>query len=188
MTDPLVLSEPGRIWRLKGVFQLNSLLGEFPREDRVIVLRTKAEKPRLLFVRCSRCRGVFRRAPMPQRVDILRVPLFPIAAKLSDMLMCLAIICGYWNGAVGGTPERNPRASRLWHVAVVAAEVLVWREFELTNWVLAGYVVLNLFLAVVFVAVFFRVITAGYYRLPRRVRLVHDISVPSLPAPGAAAP
>jgi NADH-quinone oxidoreductase subunit H len=74
------------------------------------------------------------------------------------------------------------------NIAIVATEVLVWRGFELTNWVLAGYVVLNLLLTLVFVAAFFRIITAGYYRLPRRVRLVHDISVPSLPAPGAAAP
>jgi hypothetical protein len=30
-------------------------------------------------------------------------------------------------------------------------------------------------------------ITRNYYRLPTRVRLVHDISVPSLPAPETAA-
>jgi hypothetical protein len=37
---------------------------------------------------------------------------------------------------------------------------------------------------VLLVGFFFRMITRDYYRLPRRVRLEHDISVPSLPAPG----
>ena len=39
-------------------------------------------------------------------------------------------------------------------------------------------------LSVLLIGFFFRMITRDYYRLPRRVRLEHDISVPSLPAPG----
>jgi hypothetical protein len=35
-----------RRWRLKAMFVPNSLVGEFPPEDRVIVLRTRAPKPR----------------------------------------------------------------------------------------------------------------------------------------------
>jgi NADH-quinone oxidoreductase subunit H len=72
------------------------------------------------------------------------------------------------------------------NIVVVAAEVLIWREFEITNWALAAYVLINGALAIFSVGFFFRIITADYYRLPRRVRLVHDISVPSLPAPGSA--
>jgi len=41
-------------------------------------------------------------------------------------------------------------------------------------------------LMLVLVIAFYRMLTAGFYRLPTRVRLVHDISVPSLPAPGTA--
>lgn len=72
------------------------------------------------------------------------------------------------------------------NIAVVATEVLLWRELDITDWVLAAFVAVNFALAIVAVAAFFRIITAGYYRLPRRVRLVHDVSVPSLPAPGAS--
>ena len=72
------------------------------------------------------------------------------------------------------------------NIAVVAAEVLLWRELELDDWVLAAYVVINMALAVLLLGYFFRMITRDFYRLPRRVRLVHDISVPSLPAPGPA--
>jgi NADH-quinone oxidoreductase subunit H len=67
-------------------------------------------------------------------------------------------------------------------IAITALEVLVWREFELGDWVLYVFVAVNVLLAAVLLASFFRMITRGYYRLPRRVRLVHDIAVPSLPA------
>jgi len=73
------------------------------------------------------------------------------------------------------------------NICIVATEVLLWRELELTDWVLAAYIAINAVLTVFFIGAFFRLITARFYRLPRRVRLVHDISVPSLPAPGAAA-
>jgi len=72
------------------------------------------------------------------------------------------------------------------NIAVVATEVLLWRELELDDWVLGAYVLINMALAVILLGYFFRMITKDYYRLPRRVRLVHDISVPSLPAPGPA--
>jgi NADH-quinone oxidoreductase subunit H len=71
------------------------------------------------------------------------------------------------------------------NVAIVGAEVLVWREFELDGWVLAPFALINIVLAVLLIGFFFRMITARYYRLPRRVRLEHEISVPSLPAPAA---
>ena len=73
------------------------------------------------------------------------------------------------------------------NIAVVATEVLLWRELELDDWVLAAYVAINLALAALLLGFFFRMITKDYYRLPQRVRLVHDVSVPSLPAPGPAA-
>ena len=73
------------------------------------------------------------------------------------------------------------------NIAIVGAEVLIWRELELTDWVLVAFAAINLILAGVLVAVFFQMLTAGYYRLPRRVRLVREVSVPSLPAPGPVA-
>lgn len=72
------------------------------------------------------------------------------------------------------------------NVCVVAAEVLLWRELELGDGVLALYVAVNALLTVVCVGLFFRLLTARLYRLPRRVRLVREVSVPSLPAPGGA--
>ena len=69
------------------------------------------------------------------------------------------------------------------NIVVVAIEILLWRELELTDWVLAAFVAINAVLAVALIMFFFRIITRDYYRLPRRVRLEHDISVPSLPAP-----
>ena len=69
------------------------------------------------------------------------------------------------------------------NVVIVAVEVLLWRELELSDWVLAAYIAINAVLAVLLFGFFFRMITRDYYRLPRRVRLEHDISVPSLPAP-----
>jgi NADH-quinone oxidoreductase subunit H len=73
------------------------------------------------------------------------------------------------------------------NIMVVATEVLLWRELEWDNWVLAPFALINIALMVVLFGFFFRMITRDFYRLPRRVRLVHDISVPSLPAPGSAA-
>ncbi len=69
------------------------------------------------------------------------------------------------------------------NVVVVAIEVLLWREYDLTNWVLVAYIAINLVLAFGLLSFFFNMLTRDYYRLPRRVRLEHDISVPSLPAP-----
>jgi hypothetical protein len=69
------------------------------------------------------------------------------------------------------------------NIAVVGLEVMLWRELELSDWVLAAYAVINFILAGLLIAFFFRLITRSLYRMPRRVRLVHDISVPSLPAP-----
>jgi NADH-quinone oxidoreductase subunit H len=71
----------------------------------------------------------------------------------------------------------------LTNIAVVGLEVMLWRELELSDWVLAVYAVINFILAGLLIAFFFRLITRSLYRMPRRVRLVHDISVPSLPAP-----
>jgi hypothetical protein len=58
---------------------------------------------------------------------------------------------------------------------------------ELDDWVLGAFVLINVASAAMLLGFFFRMITRDYYRLPRRVRLVHDVSVPSLPAPGPAA-
>jgi NADH-quinone oxidoreductase subunit H len=72
------------------------------------------------------------------------------------------------------------------NVTVVGTEVLLWRELELSDWYLALFGVVNLVLAAGLIVAFFRILTAGYYRLPRRVRLVNEIFVPSLPAPETA--
>jgi NADH-quinone oxidoreductase subunit H len=74
------------------------------------------------------------------------------------------------------------------NVVIVAVEVLLWRELELTDWVLAAYVAINAVLALALFGFFFRMVTRDYYRLPRRVRLEHDIFVPSLPAPAGMRP
>jgi NADH-quinone oxidoreductase subunit H len=73
------------------------------------------------------------------------------------------------------------------NIIVIATEVLLWRELEWDNWVLAPFALFNIALMFAMIGFFFRLNTRTYYRLPRRVRLVHDISVPSLPAPGPAA-
>ncbi len=70
------------------------------------------------------------------------------------------------------------------NLVVVATEVLVWKELELSNWALAAFAVVNLVLAVVLFAAFLRLLTAHLYRLPRRARLVSEVSVPALAAPG----
>jgi NADH-quinone oxidoreductase subunit H len=72
------------------------------------------------------------------------------------------------------------------NIMIVATEVLLWRELEWDDWVLAVFAAINIALMVLLLGFFFRMITRDYYRLPRRVRLVHDISVPSLPAQGPA--
>jgi NADH-quinone oxidoreductase subunit H len=72
------------------------------------------------------------------------------------------------------------------NIAIVATEVLVWREFDLEDWILAVYAVVNLVLTFILLSLFFSMLTRGYYRLPRRVRLEREVSVPSLPAPGRA--
>jgi len=74
------------------------------------------------------------------------------------------------------------------NVAIVAVEVFVWRYWDVTDWVLAAYVAVNFVLTFVFVGMFFRIVTSGFYRLPRRVVLHSDIGVPSLPATRATGP
>jgi NADH-quinone oxidoreductase subunit H len=69
------------------------------------------------------------------------------------------------------------------NVAVVALEVLIWRDQELGDWVLWAYAAINIVFSLVAIQFFFTILTRDFYKLPRRVRLVHDISVPSLPAP-----
>jgi NADH-quinone oxidoreductase subunit H len=73
------------------------------------------------------------------------------------------------------------------NIAVVATEVLLWRELELATWVLAVYGAINFVLTFLLLSLFFRMLTSAYYRLPRRVRLAHEVDVPSLPAPVQAA-
>jgi NADH-quinone oxidoreductase subunit H len=74
------------------------------------------------------------------------------------------------------------------NVAIVATEVVLWWELELDDWFLAVIAAINIVLAFLLLSLFFRIITSSYYRLPRRVRLVGEVSVPSLPAPGSVAP
>jgi NADH-quinone oxidoreductase subunit H len=73
------------------------------------------------------------------------------------------------------------------NVVVVGTEVLLWQELKLDDWILAAYVAINAVIAVALIVMFFRMITRDFYRLPRRVRLEHDISVPSMPAPALQA-
>jgi hypothetical protein len=70
-------------------------------------------------------------------------------------------------------------------IVAVATELYLWRELEWGNDVLIGFGAVNYALAIVLVVAFFRIMTNRLYRLPRRVRLAHEIGVPSLPAPGA---
>jgi NADH-quinone oxidoreductase subunit H len=69
-------------------------------------------------------------------------------------------------------------------IAMVAVEVFIWRYWEVTDWILLAFVIVNAAVAIAAIGFFFRMTTASYYRLPTHVRMVHDISVPSLPAPG----
>jgi NADH-quinone oxidoreductase subunit H len=73
------------------------------------------------------------------------------------------------------------------NVIAVATEVFLWKQLDITDWILAVYVVTNVIAGALLLNFFFRMLTRDYYRLPRRVRLVHDVSVPSLPAPGTVA-
>jgi NADH-quinone oxidoreductase subunit H len=74
------------------------------------------------------------------------------------------------------------------NVAIVATEVLIWRELEISAGVMLPVIaILNWLIAGGLIVFFFRLVTARFYRLPTRARLVHDISVPSLPAPPTAA-
>ncbi len=70
-------------------------------------------------------------------------------------------------------------------IVLVAVEVFIWQEWDITNWIFLPYALLNVAVSAALVVVFFRLITARLYRLPRRARLVSEISVPSLPAPAA---
>ena len=72
------------------------------------------------------------------------------------------------------------------NVAVIAVEVLIWEEGDFGSWILAPFALINIALALGLLMLFFRLITAKLYRLPRRVILVRDIQVPNLPAPQAA--
>ena len=69
---------------------------------------------------------------------------------------------------------------------MVATELLLWRELALGDWVLIAFGAVNYLIAAALLVGFFRLITARLYRLPRRVRLVREIAVPSLRAPEAA--
>jgi NADH-quinone oxidoreductase subunit H len=73
------------------------------------------------------------------------------------------------------------------NIAVLAIEVLIWQEADLGDWVLAVYAIVNIALAAGLLMLFFRIVTAKMYRLPRRVILVPGIQVPALPAPQATA-
>ncbi|HXH20497.1 MAG TPA: NADH-quinone oxidoreductase subunit NuoH [Dehalococcoidia bacterium] len=73
------------------------------------------------------------------------------------------------------------------NAGILATEVLIWREADLGDWVLAVFAVVNIALAAGLLILFFRVITARLYRLPRRPVLVPTIQVPSLPAPKTTA-
>ncbi len=69
------------------------------------------------------------------------------------------------------------------NVAVIAVEVLIQEEADLGGWVRWPYALINWGLSIALLMAFFRLLTARLYRLPRRVILVRDIQVPSLPAP-----
>ena len=74
------------------------------------------------------------------------------------------------------------------NVAIVAAEVL---RLALLGRLRTGSSPptssINLVLTVFFIGMFFRIIRPASTSMPRRVRLVGDIGVPSLPAPGRPA-
>jgi NADH-quinone oxidoreductase subunit H len=76
----------------------------------------------------------------------------------------------------------------LLNIAIIAVEVLIWREFEVDSTLMLPIMgVVNWLLAGLLIAFFFKLVTARLYRLPTRAKLVHDISVPSLPAPSPTA-
>ena len=61
--------------------------------------------------------------------------------------------------------------------------MLIWRLNEFDSWIFWVYALINLVMMFILLQFFFTMLTKNYYRLPRRAVLVHDISVPSLPAP-----
>ena len=69
------------------------------------------------------------------------------------------------------------------NIGVVSAEVLIWRLNEFGSWIFWVYALINIAMMFVLLQFFFTMLTKNYYRLPRRAVLVHDVSVPSLPAP-----
>jgi NADH-quinone oxidoreductase subunit H len=69
------------------------------------------------------------------------------------------------------------------NIGVVSAEVLVWRLNELDSWIFWVYALINIVMMFALLQFFFTMLTKNYYRLPRRATLIHDVSVPSLPAP-----
>ena len=70
------------------------------------------------------------------------------------------------------------------NIVVVATEILIWREFEITDWILVPPTRSSTSpWQLAWWASSSASSRAGYYGLPRRVILMHDISVPSLPAP-----
>ena len=70
------------------------------------------------------------------------------------------------------------------NITVIAVEVLAWQEwFDNKDWFLVPIALINFAVAAAMLVLFFRVVTARLYRLPRRVVLVSDLMVPALPAP-----
>jgi hypothetical protein len=68
-------------------------------------------------------------------------------------------------------------------IAMVSAEVLIWRLNDFGSWIFWVYALINVLTMFVLLQFFFTMLTKNYYRLPRRATLVHDVSVPSLPPP-----
>lgn len=71
-------------------------------------------------------------------------------------------------------------------IVMTASEALIWRRLEPGDWIFAVFVVFNLVVTLYLLGAFFRSMTAHLYRLPLRVRLVSEVSVPSLPAPASS--
>lgn len=74
------------------------------------------------------------------------------------------------------------------NIAIVATELFIWDQLGANNNILFALVVINSVLAVLMLQWSFTRMTAQFYRLPRRVRLVGEVSVPSLPAPSSVVP
>jgi NADH-quinone oxidoreductase subunit H len=70
------------------------------------------------------------------------------------------------------------------NIAIVALEVLVWREFDVgAGLALPVFAAVNLAVSAGLIVIALRSATRQYYRLPRRARLVPELAVPSLAAP-----